>query len=442
MTSTSPLTRIFEYYGFDYTQHADLIELLYLAGEFAPEKMKADSLSVGFTINEIAPVLSAVRTATSSLPDGKKDFPQILNALNQLDSSSGWPKRIHNWLITVTQRDFFARKKGEERWEQETGKWMVDNKDALTQVIEKLGLTKEVAPPEGEYGGVAIFGSTKPEMEKRLQFARRLIDQSLVRTEHLFLLGGERVADAKVDGGTEYLQALLGKLNAKLASEGKPIKASLSDISEMDLMRDTDESVRNESIQQGSPTFEQLPRMPIYAAKKPGAKRATTIDTLEALRQAISEKEELAHCQKILFISRAPNIHAQAEDVGSIFKNEGGNFIVVGESITGCPDNRSMGAFGARLFGGYIRVAQKFDPTLSEADLRKDRAQLSFDEQQKKLKKTILEQQGQADKTQAGLTEKFGYNAGKEAAQQKSGEQSAAAGTDEKTTTGIPQNTH
>lgn len=358
-------SQILSAYGFQDKQQFDVIRLLELAGCFNPERMDANLKELGWTALEIE---KAKLVFSKAKTEGGLDPQIILSDFNGEDASlQPWPEKLHNWFIKVTQQDFFARKQGQERWQQETGLWMKTNEKEAREIIERLGLIAKVDPKLKHYNAVAVFGSTYPNMVKRLEYLQNWIDskqKNEIRIDHVYLLGGERPADKVADGGEEFLQELAGRLNIPA-----------SEIMESHLIQEA------YSKNKGSAAFSEIPVTLINAprGKKP---RPNTIDTLNSLSAVIDGGE----VKTLFFVSRAPNIRAQEEDVRNVFATKFPELTI--EVVGGGCDNtvalnQIMGAFGGTLFGGYIRVAHELGANQRDEELKGILQTLSFGATQK-----------------------------------------------------------
>lgn len=367
MTSFS---QVLSAYGFkDKQQQFDVIRLLELAGCFNPERMEADLKELGWTELEIGRARSVFLKATT----GSGDDPEIVLTLfnGEVAAHQVWPEKLHNWLIKVTQREFFARKPGQERWQQETGLWMKTNEKEAREIIERLGLIEKVDPRSNHYNAAAVFGSTFPNMVKRLQFLQNWVDlkaEGEVYVDHVYLLGGERPADKAVDGGEEFLTELAGRL-----------QIPVNEIMESHLIQEAYLKTK------GKGNFSEIP-VTLINAPRGNKPRPKTVDTLNSLTVVID-----SGIKTMFFVSRAPHIRAQEEDVRSVFAPKFPQLAI--EVVGGACDNtvainQVMGAFGGTLFGGYVRVAYESGITKPVDALKATLQTLSFGAVQKPVEST------------------------------------------------------
>jgi hypothetical protein len=329
-------------YGFKEETQNYVIRLLELAGCFDQERLANDLKSLGCVDDEISLAQHLVHDATSVNGETSLDLKKILLNFHTFSVSGEWPEKLHNWFIKVTQQDFFARKQGQERWQQTTGAWMLRHLKEITTIIAKLGLINEVAPKFKNYSVAGVFGSTYPNMVKRLEYLRDLVNNRGIKIDKIYLLSGERPADKAVDGGEEFLETLAQQLNIQL-----------SEVIEAHLIQKAYDQIKGEG------EFSKIPVQLIYALR--GSKpRINTVDTLNSLAIAMDGENtgEKDTDKRILFVSRAPNIRAQEEDVSSVFAKRFPNTEVVGGACdSNIAINQVMGALGGTLFGGYVRVA-------------------------------------------------------------------------------------
>ncbi len=362
----SDFSKVLMAYGFKTReQQLDVIKLLFLSGCLELDRLHEDLNAIGFTEEQIKRFLQVVVEAYKGKSD-RKDISQldaefILNHLSfttyQLPDKSLWPEKLHNWLIKVTQCNFFARKAGQERWQQETGQWMIIYEKEAREISNKLRLENEVKPNKSFYEAIAVFGSTAPEMEKRLIYVKQLVEQNGITAKKLFLLCGERPADKAIDGDTEFLQSIATKYSVPLEK-----------VTETHLMKEVYLKVKGQGL------FSSLPV--VYIDTPKGTKpRPTTIDTLLELT-----KQNPQLTGDLLFISRAPNVQAQKEDTLFVLNEKlpTANPEVVGANSENVALNRVMGAFGGALYGGYVRVAKELGCQQSRQQLESARNNLGF----------------------------------------------------------------
>lgn len=361
---TSALAKIFTAYGFPTPeQHLDLLRLLYLSGCMNPKQLQDDLGVAGFDklkINAIVNISNQAVKEKSVVKNLETFNPALVlsKAFITSEDNTIEIEKIHNWLIRGTQREFFARNPGEERWHQKTGQWMLDYQDEIRSIIARLGLESGIRPREKKYDAMAVFGASAPEIRRRLIYAKELVDEKGIIFNHLYLLGGERLADKAADGGEEYLLTVASKH-----------QVARDKVTETHLMQEVYNTVKGES------KFAFLPCTVIDTPKE-NKPRPTTIDALVKLSEKIDSDVET-----ILFISRAPNIRAQEEDTWTVLQERFPQIKkseVIGDSCEGVPLNRIMGAFAGTLFGGYPRVARLLGSTQSPGELKDKTTKLSF----------------------------------------------------------------
>lgn len=409
MTMDSPLSKIFTVYGFNDAKQTDFMQLLYLAGCMDSEKLTADLRSVGLSDKQIqlikakmqlqqtthstsaaaasATTVTSAGTAAADTTKAKPDFASFVQAFSLSafeNSDPNYLEKVLNWLVKVTQREFFARAPGVERWQQATGAWMTAQEKEIREVVARLGLCSAQNPKGIAYDAVAVFGSTAPNMEGRLKFAKMLIDSGLVKTTGLVLLAGERAAQADepmvpdtaekkgkpavlVDGPAAYL---------KEVAESNGI--AVDKVTETHLIQDVHRRLAESDPQS---VFAKLPKPLIANAKKGDKPRPNTIDNLELLKTFPG----FADAKSVLFISSAPHITSQYEDVLTVFGTASAHRLGIAGGA--CSDstalNRIMGALGGSLFGGYINKALCLGIPKSRAELAANLKTFSYEAQMK-----------------------------------------------------------
>jgi len=357
--ASSNLSTILTHHNFPKeSDQFQIIELLRLAGCFDPIQMKEDLKIAGFDDGSIDTLIAKI------VPLAKDNFNKVhtqivLNLFDGLGTTTQDLEKLHNWFIKVTQREFFAHKAGEERWQQATGKWMVDNDKAIEEIITGLGLRNEKAPALTHYDAIAVFGSTAPEMEKRLRYAKRLIEERSVSADAIYLLVGERPADKAVEA--EYMAAITRADSEKTADK----------ITETDLMRFVYEKTKGEG------KFAAIPRV-VVDTPKGSKQRPNTIDTLVLFSKTLPATSDVMN---VLFISRAPNIQAQAEDTFDTLSTSRPDIKpeIAGDACEKAVTlNRVIGALGGSWFGGYVRVERELGSRASKEDLLRVRETLKY----------------------------------------------------------------
>lgn len=328
----------------------NIVRLLQLAGCLEVKQMSEDLRIAGFDATTIEQITNAVAKNSSAAFDPKI----ILNLFSGLEKTPADLEKIHNWLIKITQREFFARAQGQERWQQPTGKWMTTNAELINKIIDQLRLRNEVPPTQTQYDAIAVLGSTTGEMEKRIAYPQEYVDKRNMETKIVYLLAGERPADKAIDGSEEFLLGVAIANNKKAAKE----------VTETDLMKHAYQTAK------GQDAFSKLPFVVIDTPKgdKP---RPNTIDTVELLVDTIIKSG--IKIGSILFISRAPNIYAQAEDILNTMsvKLPGVKVEIAGGACdNGVTINRVIGALGGSWFGGYARVAKLLGSTKTPKELK------------------------------------------------------------------------
>jgi hypothetical protein len=365
------LTTLLTQYGFtENSQHLDIIKLLRLAGCFDESVLQADLRAVGCDDAQIQQVLAVVQHNIEPW-NPSNILDNLANAIQADTTKTEWPRTLHHWLLRVTQREFFARPAGVERWQQATGAWMTANESAIRQIMANLALEKQILPKRTEYSAVAVFGSTSNEMAKRLSFIRDLIDTQQLNTSQLYLLCGERPATAIVDGGEMHLQTVAETANIPV-----------SDVTETHLMQYAYDQEKGDSI------FADLP-VTIIDTPKGSKPRPTTVDTLVELAKVAP-----ALTGDVLFISRAPNILPQREDTLLVLQQYLPQVVseVIGDKCENTALNRLIGVIGGTLFGGYPRVARTLGCECTIEQLEAERNTFTIAKQQEATKHQQSEQ--------------------------------------------------
>lgn len=116
-------------------------------------------------------------------------------------------------LVASTQERFVNRADKQERWETKDLSWMAQNVESLNKRFADLGIVDAVfhgvrqhaRPFCTQYDAVCILGARKSEMEKRIKFVERLVEEEGYFFNWVVLLTGARPATVGVDGTIEEI---------------------------------------------------------------------------------------------------------------------------------------------------------------------------------------------------------------------------------------------
>ncbi len=354
----SSLIKILSCYGYtSKEQQLAFIKLLYLAHAFDTEIFCQDLKAVNFSQEQIKSALNLIEQAIN---DTNFNADLILTNLFSNYFSGIWPETMLNWLIRVTQREFFARKRGQERWQQETGKWILQAEIETRKCCKLLGLENKVLARYENYPITTIFGSTYPEMKLRMQYLKELIDTKKLTTQKIYFLCGERPATVDIDGDSNFLK--------KIAAYFKIEETAITEIylAQYIYKEENDNSL-----------FYQIPFEVIGVSKKDNS-RPTTVDTLYELIKKIPH-----YRGNILFISRAPSIKAQEEETIVTLQNSlpQAKPEIIGNSGTDVSTIRLVSALGAAFYAGYARVAKALGAKYTLDELNKKKEAYNYDNQ-------------------------------------------------------------
>lgn len=202
----------------------------------------------------------------------------------------------HNWLIEVTQNKFYAKQKG-ERWEQKIPEWINKNANVVVEDSKRMGFLSKIYPKQNKFECAAIFGSTAPNMQLRIEDFKYRVENDEIKVDKVFLLTGERYAASKVDGGEKYIKKI-----------AKKYKVKDSEVTETMLMEDLYHAL--------SSNTKVLKDIPVKVIDTPRGDKArpNTIDTLYQFLRGLQSNE----CKTIIYISKAPYTLAQGEDTKKI----------------------------------------------------------------------------------------------------------------------------
>ncbi len=187
----SHLRKILSQYSFKLVQQqSDVIRLLYLANCFHPHVFLKDLNATGHSFAQLERASQIVRQITEhGYTDLENFHPNLILDNLFFNSFSSWPEKIHNWLLLVTQREFFARKQHEVygpsiRWEKKY-------QQEIATLTNRLGLHQKFKCERESYAGVALFNATEDGLIKRLiQLNDTIKKESLNSLEYLYLYCG------------------------------------------------------------------------------------------------------------------------------------------------------------------------------------------------------------------------------------------------------------
>lgn len=358
------LSNIFSVYGFKKTeQHLELVRLLYLANCFNLQIIEEDLNALACdkaAINAIQSLINSINVNPDP-PKNLHTFPAeiILNKLI-LDTQSSYPKKLVDWLIRVTQREFLLRKPGQqERWQEKIPVWIVEHAKEIAEIIENIGIKNEVPPKENFYDAIAVFGSAAPNVKKRLEYTKYLVDQVGVKTKFLYFLTGERYASERIDGNKQYLQQVAH--NYRMLYEK---------VTETQLILASYEEIKGENA------FAELPVI-VIDTPRGNKSRPNTVDTLLKLAEEIDSS-----IKTMLFVSAAPDIQRQAEEtiltLSELLPQL--KIEVVGNRINGISNQANcfiIDAIAEMLFSGYPQINIQLGSKKSVEELEKRRQQIT-----------------------------------------------------------------
>ncbi|MDF2576542.1 MAG: hypothetical protein K0S74_26 [Chlamydiales bacterium] len=175
------------------------------------------------------------------------------------------PVQIQNYtdLVKITQ-DSWLRKAGTERWHIESKKELEDKRKEFIACFKKLGMLDEILPTNTNYDGQGILGATAKNVDRRAQFALKLLDNKHVNVPFTDMIEGER--DLQLNE-KEYLAKNFNAAADTINTEPQMMKYL------------------------GEHYFKDKKWTQIEASKGPGAIRANTEDTIVVLvKERFGEK--------------------------------------------------------------------------------------------------------------------------------------------------------
>lgn len=161
------------------------------------------------------------KTAIKNLLKASSILGKEESLINKLPPRSDFNDFVFDLLSFVkeTQEKFVIRKANQERWEVNGSEWM--NKVSIDNL--HLQVIEEIKPNTRRADILCILGSTMPNMLKRLNYARLLIEKGL-EIKEVILLSGERYANPKVDDKIEEVANYLNIDEINQVTEAHLIK--------------------------------------------------------------------------------------------------------------------------------------------------------------------------------------------------------------------------
>lgn len=283
---------VFEAHGYDYgfNPNENFATLLDIAGAFNADFTSCISEELQFD-DKAGNNLFNVTSVLEQIQSKEARNAVILHELQFDDFTDA-----HAFLVKSTQQLFFNR--AGERWDTKIPVWIENNLSQVTKILKNLNSCKEILPSQNEYDCLAVHGATTAEMNKRLTFAYKLLAEDIIEVNHgLFLLTGERYANEKIDS------AFI------IEAAAEHFEVSVDEVTEAHMM----EKIHLDYVQSDdSYNFSYY----VVDAPNGGKSRPSTVDTIELFINDFGHQ-----CGSILFISRNPNIYAQAEASHTIIKS-------------------------------------------------------------------------------------------------------------------------
>lgn len=231
------------------------------------------------------------------------------------------------WLDFVTQQKLFKRISPQstdkkERWDADIPDWMNDHGEELLALARNLGLMSAIAPSRSDWDAAAVLGATGIELHKRMDYIVKLLNSTVLKTDTIFLLVGERFitqdeAGFNREGGREHLQGLADSCGiARNAITESYIAADIA----VQKFSELDFSVVNWNCGITMPQDVEGKKIFIIDTPKGDKFRPNTQDTVSAFLAYTSlHKIPLT---SVLYFSRNPNILAQKDQVSSIMQEQ------------------------------------------------------------------------------------------------------------------------
>lgn len=374
-----PLRRLLNAYALSETAQHRLVDLFEAAALFSPRQLMLDFTAAGESKARIAALMNHVKTTTKPL--SAEDWLDYSFS----DNSGPWPAVVHQWLLRVTQRLFFAREAHEERWMMQNLAWMISHEEMVKNFILSSKLLDEKIAI-GIFSAGIVLGSNGYEMQKRVLFSKDHCHQM----KKIYLLTGDRALESLADGkeNIERAQSFFQTTNP-LEFESYFPSLNVSTFWEAQQKCVTESGLMLYFVYQAN-----LSAYLIETPRHPDGSRPTTLDTINYFVNKVAPA-----APELLVISSAPYLNSQKADVAFAllhFNRWRDTRIEVAGG--GAPDEdtylseyptasrshyyrKILEPFGGFIFGDFAMVARKLGCQLPLSVLTALRDKHSFSQQ-------------------------------------------------------------
>lgn len=246
-------------------------------------------------------------------------------------------------FVNTTQKRFFLRSSGQERWEVTPLGWMQENQEITVNMLEILGMKNAIKPKIKEIDFLCILGATGPTMQKRIGFAENLLEQGYV-FKKIVLVSGERYINLKVDGPETELQIISQENNLQ----------NLKELTEAHLI---DYFFKNS----------HLTHIPYYLVNTPKGNlpRPTTQTTVIDLANWLKTQDEF---ENLVFVSGQPSVKYQEAVINQVLRvsNLNKSIEVIGYEAPENDAKKLLEGLGSFIFAQTPNVLVSFNETISD----------------------------------------------------------------------------
>jgi hypothetical protein len=218
-----------------------------------------------------------------------KELSLLIKAFNSSIPNDLDLKNTVDWLLTFSNIWDYrnAQTAVQDKVTGEKARWLITDEDlnneqrkCVFSVISKLGLVDNTMPSKKYYDYVIVLGGAKMSCLLRPQYASKLINEKIITTSHVILLGTERpISESEREATDSY--AKNAKTEFDLVDAGAKSSFNLKTINKINNENESNINL-GYRIYGYKDVDKNLPVIAISApSKEPNTRRANTADTYD-----------------------------------------------------------------------------------------------------------------------------------------------------------------
>jgi hypothetical protein len=255
-------------------------------------------------------------------------------------------------IVAETQKKFFLRNGGKERWEVEGLAWMQQNKEQTLAHLKTLGFVDASVTSCKKFDALCILGGTRARMAQRIDYAESFMAQG-GKANIVILLGGERYVTMglELDGPEDALRSLAERLGI----------VDWHNLTETHIMKD---------IYGSSALQERGLMLAIIDTPRGDLPRPTTQTTIMELIHWLQQHPDV---KSILFFSTQPYVLYQKAIISAILSSQKVTikFEVIGPSTITIHDlYAALEGLGSYFWAATPEVLQNMKINIAQDDLK------------------------------------------------------------------------